>query len=442
MNLLKDSLVLEMPTLLKFPDREFPTLFEAALLKRQKTTMHVDVLVREIVQQVREHGDQALLEYTERYDGTKFRAHELRVSAEEINSSYDSCDTGKLNALEFAATRIESFHERQIPAGFSFKDDSGVMLTARWAAIQSVGLYVPGGQAAYPSSLLMNAIPARLAGVKRMALVVPCPTGVINPYLLAAAKMSGVDEIYRIGGAQAIAALAYGTETVAPVDKIVGPGNAYVAEAKRQVFGAVGIDAIAGPSEILVVADKETNPAWVAIDLLSQAEHDGDAQCTLITDDAGMVEEVETEIAKCLDTLGRSKIARESWQTNGLIILVEDLRDAPCLINRIAPEHIELAISHPERLVNKIRNAGTIFIGRHTPEAIGDYVAGPNHVLPTAGSSRFASGLSVADFCKCTNLVECSDDSLRAIGEAGITLAQLEGLDAHAKSIAIRLSNR
>jgi len=404
--------------------------------------MRVDVLVREILQQVREQGDQALLEYTARYDGVQFGAHELRVSAEEINLSYDSCETANLNALEFAAARIESFHKHQIPTGFSFTDDSGVMLSTRWSPIQSVGLYVPGGQAVYPSSLLMNAIPARLAGVKRMALVVPCPTGVINPYLLAAAKMSGIDEIYRIGGAQAVAALAYGTETVTPVDKIVGPGNAYVAEAKRQVFGVVGIDAIAGPSEILVVADKETNPVWIAIDLLSQAEHDCDAQCTLITDDVGLAEEVETEIAKCLETLERSKIARTSWQENGMIILVDELQDAPSLINRIAPEHIELAISHPERIIDKIRNAGTIFIGRHTPEAIGDYVAGPNHVLPTAGSSRFASGLSVADFCKSTNLVECDDESLRAIGQPGITLAQLEGLEGHAKSIAIRLSDR
>ena len=435
--------MLEMSQFLRFSDREFQALFESALFERQKTIMHVDVLVREIVQQIREHGDQALLEYTERYDGVKFRAHELRVSAEEINLSYDSCEKGNLNALEFAATRIEAFHKRQVPTGFSFTDDAGVILTTRWAPIQSVGIYVPGGQAVYPSSLLMNAIPARLAGVKRLALVVPCPTGVINPYLLAAAKMSGIEEIYRIGGAQAIAALAYGTETVAPpVDKIVGPGNAYVAEAKRQVFGVVGIDAIAGPSEILVVADKETNPAWIAIDLLSQAEHDGDAQCTLITDNAGIAEEVEAEIAKYLDTLWRSIIARESWQKNGMIILVDELQDAPCLINRIAPEHIELAISNPERLVNKIQNAGTIFVGRHTPEAVGDYVAGPNHVLPTSRSSRFASGLSVGDFCKCTNLVECNDASLRAIGRPGITLAQLEGLDAHAKSIAIRLSER
>ena len=430
-----------MKKLLRFSDDQFENLFEKALLQRQTMTLGVDDQVREIIEQVRALGDQALIEYTEKFDGVRFLEKHLMVPEQEIKSCYNSCDKDDLAALEFAAARIEAFHRRQVPTGFSYTDDAGVTLGTRWSPLQSVGIYVPGGQALYPSSLLMNAIPARIAGVGRLVMVVPCPRGDISPYLLAAARISGVEEIYKVGGAQAIAALAYGTGTIAPVDKIVGPGNAFVAAAKRQVFGSVGIDSIAGPSEILVVADGRTKASWIAIDLLSQAEHDADAQCTLITDDLALAKEVENEIEKCLSTLERAQIARSSWKRNGIIILVDRLEDAPGIINRIAPEHVELAVECPENLSDAIHNAGAIFVGSYTPEAIGDYVAGPNHVLPTARSSRFASGLSVLDFCKCTNLIKCDNPSLQIIGPSAITLAKREGLDAHARSIAIRLAD-
>jgi len=424
---------------LRWTDPQFGTLLDEALSKRQRRSVGVAGAVQRILQEVRDNGDPSLLRYTEQYDGIKLEPIELRVSSEEIEKAFSSCESADISALRFAAGRIENFHKRQIPSDFSFTDEAGLKLATRWRPIQSVGLYVPGGQAVYPSSFLMNAIPARLAGVERLAAVVPCPGGSLSPYLLAAAKIVGVEEIYKVGGAQAIAALAYGTETVPPVDKIVGPGNAFVAEAKRQVFGVVGIDAIAGPSEILVVADKETDPSWVAMDLLSQAEHDKDALCTLITNDVSYAGDVERNILDHLKSLERAEIARESWQKNGIVIVVPDLLDAAALINTMAPEHVELALQNPGPLLKSIKNAGAIFVGRYTPEAVGDYVAGPNHVLPTARSARYSSGLSVLDFCKSTNLIECNTHSLRAVAQQGITLAKREGLGAHAKSLAIRL---
>ena len=426
---------------LRSTDPKFGDLLEKALRKRQRRAAGLNSVVQEIVQHVRDNGDPALLRYTEKFDGISLKSRELRVSSKEIEMAVASCELEDIAALEFAAGRIEDFHKRQIPKEFSFTDQAGLKLATRWTPIQSVGLYVPGGQAIYPSSLLMNAIPARLAGVERLAMVVPCPGGTLSPYLLAAAKIVGVEEIYKVGGAQAIAALAYGTKTICPVDKIVGPGNAFVAEAKRQVFGIVGIDAIAGPSEILIVADREADPSWIAMDLLSQAEHDKDAVCTLITDDISFAGAVEQNILDHLATLERADIARESWEKNGITIVMDDLLESAILINRLAPEHVEVALENPDPLLKKIKNAGAIFIGRYTPEAVGDYVAGPNHVLPTARSARYSSGLSVVDFCKSTNLIECDASSLRAVAEHGITLAKREGLEAHAKSLAIRLVN-
>jgi len=426
---------------LRSTDPKFGALLEKALRKRQGRAAGVTSVVQEIVQHVRDNGDPALLRYTEQFDGIRLESRELRVSRKEIEIAFASCEREDIAALEFAAGRIEDFHKRQIPREVSFTDQAGLKLATRWTPIQSVGLYVPGGQAVYPSSLLMNAIPARLAGVERLAMVVPCPGGTLSPYLLAAAKIVGVEEIYKVGGAQAIAGLAYGTKTICPVDKIVGPGNAFVAEAKRQVFGIVGIDAIAGPSEILIVADREADPSWIAMDLLSQAEHDKDAVCTLITDDLSFAGAVEQNILDHLTRLERADIARESWEKNGITIVMDDLLESAILINRLAPEHVEVALENPDPLLKRIKNAGAIFIGRYTPEAVGDYVAGPNHVLPTARSARYSSGLSVVDFCKSTNLIECDASSLRAVAEHGITLAKREGLEAHAKSLAIRLAD-
>jgi histidinol dehydrogenase len=349
------------------------------------------------------------------------------------------CAAQALAALELAAERIESYHRRQQPEDLDYEDAEGVRLGHRWTPVAAAGLYVPGGTAAYPSSVLMNALPAKVAGVPRIVMTVPAPDGVLNPLVLAAARRAGVAEVYRVGGAQAIGALAYGTESITPVDKVVGPGNAYVAEAKRQVFGTVGIDMIAGPSEILVVADGANDPAWIAADLMSQAEHDTAAQAILITDDAGFAEAVARAVAVQLQRLPRGEIAGSSWATHGAIILVPALEAAAALVDRVAPEHLELAVAEPERLAAAIRNAGAIFLGRHTPEAVGDYVAGPNHVLPTARSARFASGLSVLDFMKRSSLIACTPEGLAGIGPAAITLAQAEGLDAHALSVQIRL---
>ncbi|MFP4004836.1 MAG: histidinol dehydrogenase, partial [Alphaproteobacteria bacterium] len=346
----------------------------------------------------------------------------------------------QIRALTLAAERIETFHRRQLPEDGRVTDSAGVELGHRWTPLDSVGVYVPGGTASYPSSLLMNAVPARVAGVARIAMTVPAPKGKLNPLVLAAARIAGVDEIYRVGGAQAVAALAFGTETIAPVDKIVGPGNAYVAEAKRQVFGTVGIDMMAGPSEILVVADADNDPVWIAADLLSQAEHDENSQAILITDDRAFAEVVMAAAEDHLANLPRAAIARKSWEDHGAVILVAELDQAPPLIDRIAPEHLEIATEEPDRLLARIRHAGAIFLGRHTPEAVGDYVAGSNHVLPTSGTARFSSGLSVFDFLKHSAVVRCTPESLGEIGPAAVTLAEAEGLEAHARSVALRLN--
>ena len=365
----------------------------------------------------------------------------LRVSPEEIDRAEADCPHETLQALDVATKRIADFHARQKPQDERFTDAQGVELGHRWTAVSAAGIYVPGGLANYPSSVLMNALPAKVAGVDRLVMVVPMPEGKVNPLVLAAAKRAGVNEIYKVGGAQAVAALAYGTQTIEPVDVIVGPGNAYVAAAKKQVFGYVGIDMVAGPSEILVVADAENDPAWIAADLLSQAEHDSVAQSILMTDDVAFAEAVCNEVERQLSDLPREEIARQSWENFGAVVLVPDLtQDGPALIDRLAPEHLELAVKDPESLSDNIRNAGAIFLGRYTPEAIGDYIAGPNHVLPTARSSRYASGLSVLNFMKRTSLVSCSADSLKEIGMDAIRLAESEGLSAHARSVAIRLN--
>ncbi|MBL4639720.1 MAG: histidinol dehydrogenase, partial [Kordiimonadaceae bacterium] len=376
-----------------------------------------------------------------KFDRFDLASKGMRITAEEIDTASAQVDPETMQALEVAASRIRAFHVRQLPENIDYIDDVGVRLGQSWKAVQAAGLYVPGGTASYPSSVLMNAIPASVAGVDRVVMVVPTPDDVLNPLVLAAAKLGGVTEIYRIGGAQAVAALAYGTDTIPPVDKIVGPGNAYVAEAKRQVFGKVGIDSIAGPSEILVVADNKNDPRWIAADLLSQAEHDVVAQSILITDDAKYAEMVIAAVEDHLASLSRRAIALESWTNYGAVILVDTLEGAVPLIDRLAPEHLQLAIENPEVLQKQITNAGAIFLGRHTPEAIGDYVAGPNHVLPTARTARFSSGLSVYDFMKRTTFVECTEESLRAIGPSAIRLAEEEGLGAHALSIAIRLED-
>jgi histidinol dehydrogenase len=421
-------------------DADFETSFAALLGAKRESAADVDDAVAAIIADVARRGDAALVDYTGRFDRVALSETQLRLSPAEIADTAALAPDETVGALRFAAARIESFHRKQLPQGFDYVDDSGVRLGMRWRALASAGLYVPGGTAAYPSSVLMNAIPARVAGVGRLVMVVPTPDGVLNPLVMAAARLAGIDEIYRIGGAQAVAALAYGTATIAPVDKIVGPGNAYVAAAKRRVFGRVGIDMIAGPSEILVVADGRNDPAWIAADLLSQAEHDTAAQSILITDDAGFAALVEEAVANHLKTLPRAAIARGSWEAHGAIVLVTDWDEALPLIDRIAPEHLELAIDDPDTLASRVDHAGAIFLGRYTPEAVGDYIAGPNHVLPTARSARFASGLSVFDFVKRTTLVGCDAAGLAALGPAAIRLAEAEGLDAHALSLSIRLN--
>ncbi len=418
----------------------FEAAFLALLAMKREVDEDVDQAVAAILSEVRSRGDAALIEYTSRFDRLELTAATLRITAEQVEAAYASCDRGLISALELAAERIRAFHARQVPGDDFFTDAAGVRLGLRWSPVSAAGLYVPGGTAAYPSSVLMNAIPAKAAGVPRLVMVVPSPGGVLNPLVLAAAKVAGIDEIYRVGGAQAVGALAYGTETIRPVDKIVGPGNAWVAAAKRRVFGTVGIDMIAGPSEILVVADRFNDPAWIAADLLSQAEHDTAAQSILITDDAGFGRRVAEAVDSHLKTLPRAKIARESWDSHGAIIVVPDLDAALPLIDRIAPEHLELAIENPDTLAAKVRNAGAIFLGRYTPEAVGDYIGGPNHVLPTARSARFSSGLGVLDFMKRTTLLGCDADSLRAIGPAAVRLAEAEGLGAHGLSVALRLN--
>ncbi len=428
-----------MPRRLSTSDAGFDDAFDAFLALKRDTEANVEDVVTEILSAVRTRGDAAIAEYTRRFDGVDLSVSGVRFSAEEISGAAAQCDPSTLDALKAAAGRIEDYHRRQIPDDSLYTDSAGVTLGAKWTPLSSVGLYVPGGLAAYPSSVLMNAVPARVAGVARIAMVVPTPNGEINPLVLAAAQIAGIEEIHRIGGAQAVAALAYGTDSIAAVDKIVGPGNAYVATAKRQVFGRVGIDLIAGPSEILVVADAENDPAWIAADLMSQAEHDTAAQSVLITDDAEFADAVGTAVDVLLQRLQRREIASESWRDHGGVIVVRDWDEAVGLVDRIAPEHLELAVSDPAGLAEKIQHAGAIFLGRHTPEAVGDYVAGPNHVLPTSGSARFFSGLSVLDFMKRTSLVGCDAQSLSRIGPPAVTLATAEGLEAHALSVSIRL---
>ena len=429
-----------MPLRLTTAAAGFEEAFSAYIAHGRDSAADVTAVVAGIIADVRRRGDAAVVEYTEKFDRLDVSGG-LRIDPDLIASAREACPAEQIEALEFAAARIRAFHERQRPDGFSFTDSEGVKLGARWTPISAVGIYVPGGTAAYPSSVLMNSIPAVVAGVSRLVMVVPTPDGIVNPLILAAAELAGVDEIYRIGGAQAVAALAYGTEMIRPVDKITGPGNAYVAEAKRQVFGTVGIDMIAGPSEILVVADADNDPDWIAADLLSQAEHDGSSQSVLITDSGALADAVAEAVDRQILSLKRADIVRESWEKHGAIVLVRDLSDAVPLIDRIAPEHLELAVEAPESLAEQVSNAGAIFLGRHTPEAIGDYVAGPNHVLPTAQSARFSSGLGVADFMKRTTLVSCDAASLAQIGPAAVALARAEGLDAHALSLSIRLGD-
>jgi histidinol dehydrogenase len=429
-----------MPRELDSRDAEFEQAFTLLLSAKRETDEDVNATVAAIIAEVRRRGDAALVEYTRKFDRLDVSAAGLRITPAEIETAVAACPPDLVEALKLAAQRIAAFHQRQLPSDDYYTDAQGVRLGLRWSAVGAAGLYVPGGTASYPSSVLMNAIPAKAAGVERLVMVVPTPDGVINPAVLAAARIAGVDEIYRVGGAQAVAALAFGTETIRPVDKIVGPGNAYVAAAKRQVFGTVGIDMIAGPSEILVVADAGNDPAWIAADLLSQAEHDTAAQSILITDDAGFGRAVAAAVESHLATLPRAAIARESWDAHGAVIVVPSLAEALPLIDRIAPEHLELAVADPDALAAKVRNAGAIFLGRYTPEAVGDYVGGPNHVLPTARSARFSSGLGVLDFMKRTTLLGCDADSLRAIGPAAARLAEAEGLGAHGLSVSLRLN--
>ncbi len=431
-----------MAVWLKTREEDFQRLFDALLAAKRESAADVDQAVRAIIAQVREGGDAALIELTRRFDRVDLRTAGLRVTPQEIAQARAGTDKKTMAALELARDRILDHHRRQLPKDETYRDAQGVELGSRWTSVDSVGLYVPGGTASYPSSVLMNAVPAKVAGVARIAMVVPASDGKLNPLVLAAADLAGIEEIYRIGGAQAIAALAYGTETVAPVVKIVGPGNAYVAAAKRQVFGQVGIDMVAGPSEVVVIADKENDPAWIAADLLAQAEHDAAAQSILVTDDAGFARAVAGAVEAQLATLPREDVARASWQDFGAIIEVSTLDEAPSIVDQLAPEHLEIATAQPDTLSGRIKNAGAIFLGRYTPEAIGDYVAGSNHVLPTARSARFASGLSVLDFMKRTSTLKLDADSLAALGPAAMTLAEAEGLEAHRRSVAIKLNVR
>ena len=429
-----------MPLRLDFSEPDFETRFAAFLATKREVSEDVDVIVRDIIERVRTEGDKALIDYTKKFDRLDLSEIGIRVTEEEVEAAAASIDEETRQALELAHKRIWAHHARQMPADDRYVDPIGVELGSRWTAVESVGLYVPGGTASYPSSVLMNAVPAKVAGVERLVMVVPSPDGVLNPLVLAAAKLAGVSEIYRVGGAQAVAALAYGTETIAPVAKIVGPGNAFVAAAKRRVFGTVGIDMIAGPSEVLVIADGSNDPAWIASDLIAQAEHDTAAQSILITNDAAFASAVEKEVARQISILPRGETAAQSWRDYGAIILVPDLDAAVPLANRIAAEHLELAFDEAEDYLPKIRNAGAIFIGRYTPEVIGDYVGGTNHVLPTARSARFSSGLTVLEFVKRTSLLKLGPDQLRQIGPAAITLAKAENLGGHAASVAIRLN--
>ena len=423
-------------------DRDFEVRFTGLLGQARETTETVDRVVSDIIAAVRARGDAALIDYTARFDRQTLTPDRLRISSAEIDAAVASIPSELAGALDLAARRIEVFHQAQLPQDLRMTDAAGVTMGMRWNALDAVGLYVPGGKAAYPSSVLMNAIPARAAGVSRIAMCVPTPDGVLNPLVLAAARRAGVSEIYRVGGAQAVAALAYGTASIPAVDRIVGPGNAYVAEAKRQVFGRVGIDNIAGPSEVVVLADADNDPRRIAVDLLAQAEHDEAAQSILITDDAGFADAVAAAVLAELPTLPRAGIAGASWAAHGAIILVQDWTEAVLLVDRLAPEHLQLMLRDPETVFARVRHAGAVFLGAFCPEAVGDYVAGPNHVLPTGRTARFASGLSVFDFLKRTTFVSATQAALDQVGPAAVALADAEGLQAHARSIALRLSSQ
>ena len=431
-----------MPIRLDSHAHDFATRFAAFLASKREDAADVEGVARAIIADVAARGDEALVAYTRKFDRIDVGASGLRVTPAEIDDAFASCDRAARDALALARERIEAYHVRQVPSDERFTDALGVELGWRWTAIAAVGLYVPGGTAAYPSSVLMNAVPAKVAGVPRLVMVVPAPDGLLNPLVLAGAKLAGIDEIYRVGGAQAVAALAHGTTTIAPVDKIVGPGNAYVAAAKRLVFGKVGIDMIAGPSEVLILADSGANPDWIAADLVAQAEHDTAAQPILITDSAPLARDVERAVEAQLATLPRAEVARASWRNFGAIILARQLDEAVPLIDAVAPEHLEIIADDAERLASKIRNAGAIFLGPHAPEAVGDYVAGSNHVLPTARSARFSSGLGVLDFMKRTSILKCGPEQLERLGPAVIALGEAEGLAAHARSVAIRINRR
>ncbi len=428
-----------MPQFLDVQDADFEARFAALLGMKREDSPDVDATVAGIIADVRARGDAAVIEMTSKFDKLDLTPETLAFSREEIEAQIATVPPTERAALELAAARIKAYHARQIPQDDMWQDETGATLGWRWTPVSGAGLYVPGGLASYPSSVLMNAIPAKVAGVERLVVVCPTPNGVVNPLVLLAAEIAGVDQVYRIGGAQAVAALAYGTERIAPVDKITGPGNAFVAAAKRRVFGKVGIDMIAGPSEILVIADKDNNPDWIALDLLSQAEHDASAQSILITNDAGFGQAVAAAVEARLETLERRAIAGESWRDFGAVIVVRDLAQAAALSNRVAPEHLELCVADPEGLSAQITHAGAIFLGAYTPEAIGDYIGGPNHVLPTARSARFSSGLSVLDFVKRTTLAKMTPASLRAIGPAAEVLAKSESLQAHGLSVRARL---
>mgnify|MGYP003665003249 FL=1 len=429
-----------MPQFLDFDQPDFEQAFTALLSAKREDSPDVDDTVADIIAQVRASGDAAVIALTKKFDRIALTPETLRITVAEVDAAVAEVSTEDRAALELAAARIRAYHARQLPEDAEWQDDTGATLGWRWSAVSAAGLYVPGGLASYPSSVLMNAIPAKVAGVERLAMVVPTPDGVLNPLVLLAARLAGVDEIYRIGGAQAVAALAYGTDTIPPVDKITGPGNAYVAAAKRRVFGKVGIDMIAGPSEILVIADGDNDADWIALDLLSQAEHDESAQSILITTDPAFGRAVSDAVDARLETLERRAIAGTSWRENGAIITVPDLATAAKLSNRIAPEHLELCVADVDALSAQITHAGAIFLGQWTPEAIGDYVGGPNHVLPTARSARFSSGLSVLDFMKRTTLARMTPDALRAIGPSAERLARSESLEAHGLSVTARLS--
>jgi histidinol dehydrogenase len=429
-----------MVQMLDTREEGFAARFEDLLGMKRESLADVNDAVAKIIADVRARGDAALIDFTQKFDQLDLREAGLAVSEADVAGALAAVDEETVEALKLAHTRILDHHSRQLPESETYVDATGVELGQRWTPVSSAGLYVPGGTASYPSSVLMNAVPAKVAGVERLVMVVPSPRGELNPLVLVAAALAGVDEIYRVGGAQAIAALAFGTETIRPVSTIVGPGNAYVAAAKRQVFGQVGIDMVAGPSEVVVIADKENDPAWIASDLLAQAEHDTAAQSILITDDAGFAEDVVAAVEAQLKTLPRGETARASWVDFGAVILVESLDEAPALSDRLAPEHLEIATDNADALAEEIRHAGAIFVGRYTPEVIGDYVAGTNHVLPTARSARFASGLGVLNFMKRTSLLKLDAESLKKLGPAAMTLARAEGLDAHRRSVGIRLN--